>query len=119
MVQSGEEVRGMSWRRVALIALLMVSCFTAGAYAASNVEKIEAFLRHDFRVFLDGKEADVGPVLVYGGRSYLPLAKTAELLGVDVKWQESNKGIYVNSRFVGQPGAPSSNESTEVVDVEM
>ncbi len=109
----------MSWRRVALIVLLIVSSFTAGAYAASNVEKIEAFLRHDFQVFLDGKKADVGPVLVYGGRSYLPLSKTAELLNVDVKWQESNKGIYVNSRFVGQPGVPSTNESIEVVDVPM
>lgn len=87
---------------VIAISLLAVS-FSAGAFAATNVEKVEAFLRGDYQVFLNGKKVDVGPVLVYKGSSYLPLAKIGDLTDFDVKWNKDNFGIYLNARFAGQP----------------
>jgi hypothetical protein len=90
-------------KRILILVLLVCVSFSAGVFANSGIEKVEAFLRGDYQVFLDGKKVDVGKVLVYQGSSYLPLAKIGGLLGADVVWNAENKGIYVNSRFLGQP----------------
>ncbi|WP_276353570.1 hypothetical protein [Cohnella caldifontis] len=81
---------------LAVIALLTIGFGSGAAFGAANMEKVEAFLRRDYQVFVDGKKADVGPVLVYNNSSYLPIAKVGSILGADVRWNEANKGIYVN-----------------------
>lgn len=94
----------MKFKRMVITMSLLMLGFASGAvYGASKIEKVEAYLRKDYQVFVDGSKVDVGPVLVYNDSSYLPLAKIGELLKADVKWSETNKGIYVNPRFPGQP----------------
>jgi hypothetical protein len=92
----------------AILALTILSFGSGAAVAASNIEKVEAFLRRDYQVFVDGKKADVGPVLVYNNSSYLPLGQIGKILGADVRWSEANKGIYV-SPLVADPGNSNVN----------
>lgn len=96
--------------RIFLITVLMMGSFVVGAIAAANIEKVEAFLRRDFTVYVDGSRVDVGPVLIYNNTSYLPLKRVGELIGADVIWNGENKGIYVNPRFAGQPENPNVSE---------
>jgi hypothetical protein len=93
----------MNAKRIIILVLLICVSFSAGVFANSGIEKVEAYLRGDFQVYLDGDKVDVGKVLVYEGSSYLPLVKIGNLIGADVVWHAANKGIYVNSRFMGQP----------------
>ncbi len=93
----------MNVKRILLLVFVIVISFSAGVFANSGIEKVEAYLRGDYQVFLDGKKVDVGKVLVYQGSSYLPLVKVGSLLDADVAWNPDNKGIYVNPRFAGQP----------------
>lgn len=91
----------MKWKRTVLISFLLLASFSAGAFAATQIEKVEAFIRHDYRIVFNGVPADVGPVLVHDGSSYLPLANMAKLLNIDIGFD--NKTIYLNERFPGQP----------------
>ncbi len=94
----------MQIKRIAFFVVLLMAGFASGAvFAASNMEKVEAYLRRDYTVYVDGKKADVGPVLVYNNSSYLPVAKIGEIMGAEVNWNAKNQGIYVNPRFPGQP----------------
>jgi len=107
-------------RRAAVLGLLISISFASGAFAASNLEKVEAFLRRDYTVYVNGTKADVGPVLIYNNSSYLPLAKIGSLLGADVNWNAANQGIYVNPRFAGQPDPvkPSNPDYTPITMVQ-
>jgi hypothetical protein len=102
------EVYPMKWKRTLFLALLLLAAFGAGAIAASQIEKVEAFVRHDYKVVFNGTPAEVGSVLIHDGSSYLPLAKIAQLLGVDVNFD--NKTIYLNERFPGQPDPVGESE---------
>jgi len=92
---------GMNWRRTALLVFALAVSFSAGALAASQIEKVDAYIRHDFKILLNGTPVDVGPVLIHDGYSHLPLAAVAGLLDIDVSFD--NKTIYLNKRFPGQP----------------
>lgn len=105
----------VKWRRVPLLVLLMGGCFSAGVWASDGIRKVEAFLRPDFRVVVDGKQVNLeNSVLVYNDSSYMPLRQLGELLNADVKWQDAGKTIYVNKRFEGQPETPAEEDYTEV-----
>jgi len=96
-------------RRIVFLAVLLFIGFVSGAVvAATNIEKVEAFIRRDFTVYVNGKKADVDKVLIYENTSYLPLKKIGELLGADVVWNAQNQGIYVTTRLYTQPD-PSHN----------
>jgi hypothetical protein len=101
------------WRRVLLLGSLMMSCFAAGAWASNGIEKVEAFLRPDYQVLVDGKKVELDkPILLYNDSSYLPLRRISELLNADVKWQGETKTIYINTRFPGQPEAPKESNGS-------
>jgi len=105
-------------RIIIMVVIVALTSFATGTLAASNIQQIKAFLRHDFQVFVSGKKVDVGPVLVYDNRSYLPLAQIGETLGADVSWNESNLGIYVNPRIYTKPD-PSESKSNTYSDITM
>lgn len=89
-------------------AALMAGSFAAGVFAADGIQKVEAYLRSDFSVLLDGKPVTMEmPPLVYDNKAYLPLKSVADLLDVTVNWDDKTKAIYINSRYPGQPSAPS------------
>lgn len=105
-------------KKVALLAFLLTGAFAAGAAASNGIERVDAFLRPDFKLIVDGKTAKLdNPILVYNDTSYLPIREISGLLGADVNWNNSSNTAYVNSRFEGQPSAPV--DSGEYKEIEM
>lgn len=94
-------------KKVALLAFLLTGAFAAGAAASNGIERVDAFLRSDFKLIVDGKTAKLdNPILVYNDTSYLPIREISGLLGADVNWNNSSYTAYINSRFEGQPAQP-------------
>jgi hypothetical protein len=112
------EVFPLKIRKVAMLGLLISASFVSGAFAASNLEKVEAYLRKDFQVFVNGTKADVGPVLVYENTSYLPVAKLGRLLGAEVNWNAGNQGIYINPKLYQQTD-PTDDANTSYSTITM
>jgi len=97
----------MNRKRIVTAALLTVGMgtfFAAGVYAQDVLQKVDAYLRPDFRIVVDGKTTGMTP-LIYEGSSYVPFKALSELLGADVSWDESTKTIKVN-----RPAAGSGNQ---------
>lgn len=100
----------MRWSKkgtIAAIAAMMGVSFAAGALASDGIQKVEAYLRTDFTVLLDGKQVTTDSPLIYNNKAYLPIKSVAELVDVTVNWQDSTKSISINRRYDGQPAAPS------------
>lgn len=105
-------------KKVALLAILLTGAFAAGAAASNGIEQVEAFLRPDFKLIVDGKTAQLdNPILVYNDTSYLPIREISGLLGADVSWNNSSYTAYINSRYQGQPAVPE--ESSDFAEIEM
>lgn len=86
-------------RKTAGFAMIlgMMLCFAMGAYAADGFKTVEAVVRSDFNVKVDGSsvEMDSSP-LVYNNRTYLPLAELGQMIGTDIAWEGETKTIYIN-----------------------
>lgn len=66
---------------------------------SSALEKIDAYLRPDFNVSLDGLKLELNntPVIV-DGSMYLPLKETANIVGVDVEWNSETQTAELSSK---------------------
>ncbi len=80
--------------------LLCAAGIAVGASAAGVIQKIEAELRPDFTIKVDGKtqtfknaNGDVVYPLLYDGTTYLPVRAIGELMGKTVYWYEGDKLI--------------------------
>lgn len=83
-----------------LAGVIAVSSFAVGAMSKSIVEKIEAELRGDFTVYVDGKkqtfrdvEGKIVDPILYEGTTYLPVRAIGELMGKVVYWYQDEKKI--------------------------
>ncbi|MEW4372850.1 stalk domain-containing protein [Paenibacillus kandeliae] len=102
-----------------------------GALAATNLEKVTAYLNDQVKVEVDGsaatlKSADGTKVtpLTYEGTTYLPVRATADLLGADVKYNSTSGTIQfttatgstygTNSSGASDPTSSSSSDSTGI-----
>ncbi|MBQ3109576.1 MAG: PepSY domain-containing protein [Clostridia bacterium] len=100
-----------------LAGVIAVSSFAVGAMSKSIVEKIEAELRGDFTVYVDGKKQTfrdvngkvVDPIL-YEGTTYLPVRAIGELMGKTVYWYQDEKKIEL---------VEPSGEKTLVTDADV
>ena len=103
--------------KIVLITAALVVSFAAGASAADVLQKVDAYLRPDFTVQIDGKKANLVP-LIYEGSSYLPFKALGEALGVKVEWDERTKTIIVNrpSANVPSSGTGTGNQSGSVTE---
>lgn len=89
-----------SWKRIGLLTAALGAAFAAGANAQNMIQRVDAYLRPDFQVVVDGKQVHLAhSTLIYNDSSYLPLKELAAVLGANVNWKEDNKTIYVNSRI--------------------
>jgi hypothetical protein len=105
-------------KKVALLAFLLTGAFAAGAAASNGIERVDAFLRPDFKLIVDGKTAQLNnPILVYNDTSYLPIREISGLLGADVSWNNSSYTAYINSRFEGQPAQPEDSNDFEEIEL--
>ncbi|WP_028549387.1 stalk domain-containing protein [Paenibacillus sp. UNC451MF] len=100
------------WKRVLIMGSLLGGTFTAGVYAEDILQRVEAYLRPDFNIVLDGKAIKLeGPTLVYQDKSYLPLKELGNLLGANILWKSDNKTIYINSR-INSEQTPEDKDAT-------
>lgn len=84
---------------------LCASCFVLGAGAAGVAQRIQAELRPDFKIVIDGttrtfKNAQgetVSPIL-YNGSTYLPLRAIGELMGKTVNWDENTLTVTLSPK---------------------
>jgi hypothetical protein len=90
---------------------------SVGVFAATGIEKIQAYLNHDIKFKVNGaawtpKDADgnkLAPV-IYEGSSYLPARAVAEAIGAQVKWDNDTQTIAITS------GSGSSNDGIPYKD---
>lgn len=87
-------------RLILLVAVVAAASLFVGAVAAEVVTKINAEIRRDFTVMVDGEEQvfknaggeRVYPI-VHDGTTYLPVRAIGELMGKTVYWYEGDKRI--------------------------
>ena len=120
------------FRRVltSLFILVLTLALTLGAAAASNLEAVSAYINRGLTIKLDGE--DIGPMfdvlgaevfpITYNGTTYLPLRATAELLGVDVDYDEESRTVLLGASEPGgdliddlTPYAGSYDQSSGIV----
>jgi hypothetical protein len=94
--------------RAGMLAILLSASFAAGAAADDTLKKVEAYLRPDFKVELDGYRVVTDPPLIYNGSSYLPFRQIANMLGAEVDWDETTYTIKLK-----RPPAPNSGSGTQ------
>jgi hypothetical protein len=105
------------WSKVAIVGTLMGTCFGAGVYAQDVLQRVDAYLRSDYKVVVNGQAVQLAnPPLIYNNSSYLPVKELAGHLGAVVNWQESTKTIYVVPRVnTNQPVVGNESNFTEMV----
>ncbi|MEW9697895.1 stalk domain-containing protein [Paenibacillus sp. SI8] len=105
------------WSKITILGTLMGTCFTAGVYAQDLIQRVDAYLRPDFNVVVNGQQVKLAnPPLIYNNTSYLPVKELGTYLGAVVNWKESNKTIYLNSRIhTEQPSEGTDTNYTEIV----
>lgn len=103
-------------------------CLVIGVSAAGIVRRIQAEIRPDFQVVIDGvtqefKNAQGEPVypILYDRSTYLPLRAIGELMGKTVYWYEENNRIelkdnqsLVTDADVIVPGSSSPNAAANI-----
>lgn len=110
-------MRMSKWSKIAVLGTLMGTCFTAGVYAQDVLQRVDAYLRNDFKVVVNGQEVKLAnPPLIYNNSSYLPVKELGTYLGAVVNWKDSTKTIYLNSRVnPQQPAEGNETNYTEIV----
>ncbi|CAH1204824.1 hypothetical protein PAECIP111891_02620 [Paenibacillus allorhizoplanae] len=105
------------WSKVAIVGTLMGTCFGAGVYAQDVLQRVDAYLRSDYKVVVNGQAVQLAnPPLIYNNSSYLPVKELASHLGAVVNWQESTKTIYVVPRVnPNQPAEGNESNYTEII----
>lgn len=90
----------MKKKTLTIAVLLCVACFAAGAAATGIVRNIQAELRPDFTIIIDGEEkifknvnGEVVEPILYDGTTYLPVRAIGEMMGKTVFWYEKKKTI--------------------------
>jgi hypothetical protein len=104
------------WSKVAILGTLMGTCFTAGVYAQDLIQRVDAYLRNDFNVVVDGHQVQLAnPPLIYNNASYLPVKELGTYLGAVVNWKDSTKTIYINSRI--NPQQPTEGNGANYSEI--
>lgn len=88
------------WNRIIVLGAIMGFCFTSGVYAQDIIQRVDAYLRPDFNVIVNGQKVNLqSSPLIYNDSSYLPVKELASYLGAIVDWNGNTKTIYLNSRI--------------------
>lgn len=104
------------WKRAVLMGTLLSGAFTAGAYAQDVLQRVEAYLRPDFNIVINGKPVALeDPTLIYNDKSYLPLKELSKLLGANIIWKGDTKTIFINSLIHPEQQATEKNQVYEEI----
>jgi hypothetical protein len=101
---------------LALIVIIAVS-MSVGAFAASNLTEIKAYLNAGLNINLNGedwtpKDAE-GKVIIpitYNSTTYLPARAIGEALGVKVGWDGSTNTVLLGEASVTVPKTPITTD---------
>lgn len=94
-----------------LLGLLVGIAITvsSSAFADTTSTKVEAYLKNDLPIYLDGKKVNLNNApIIYEGNTYLPLRETATIMGKDVQWNEKTQTIELHSEAVPAFGNTTS-----------
>ena len=113
---------------VSAVALLCVLCAAVGGCAATVIQTVQAELRPDFTIVIDGTErtfknvqGEVVDLILYNGSTYLPIRAIGEIMGKDVTWYEDRKRVELSDkkttvtdadRIVPDGNAPTAQPQT-------
>ncbi|KRE90495.1 hypothetical protein ASG89_09420 [Paenibacillus sp. Soil766] len=104
------------WSKMAIIGTLMGTCFGAGVYAEDVLQRVDAYIRNDFKVVVNGQAVKLAnPPLIYNNTSYLPVKELGGYLGAVVNWQDSTKTIFVNPRV--NPNQPTEGTASNYLEI--
>jgi hypothetical protein len=98
-----------------IIPLVVASCLMLPVVvvAQSGFEKIQAFINHDLKVELNGQSVQLkNKAINYKGSNYLPMREVAELLGVEVIWDEKTKTVKLKTEQSTEQTNDDSNSNT-------
>ncbi|MFD0961989.1 hypothetical protein [Paenibacillus chungangensis] len=92
----------------AVISMTILASMGTGAYAATKLQEIKAYLNPDIKVQVDGTYADlrdvngnaVAPIL-YQGANYFPIRAISNSLDVAVDYDEVTKTIILGEKVDG------------------
>lgn len=88
------------------IALLIVSIFSVGVFAGSNMEAITAYLNYGITIeyndvdqtMTDANGNRVYPI-TYNGTTYLPVRAVSNMLGVKVDWDGATNHVLLGNSY--------------------
>lgn len=106
-----------------LAVVIALSSFSVGVMSKNIIEKIEAELRGDFTVFVDGKkqtfrdvEGKVVDPILYEGTTYLPVRAIGELMGKTVYWYQNEKRIELVEATTEEPLVTDADVIVDAAD---
>lgn len=91
-----------------VLALALVGAFSLVSYAATGLQEISAYLNSNISIKLDGETktlTDASGVrtypITYNGTTYVPLRSVANLLGVNVDWDQATQTVLMGKATEG------------------
>lgn len=89
---------------------------TTAVLAEPAVETIQALLKPNVTVQLDGKKIELkNAPIYYKDTNYLPIRDISSALGLDVQWDNSNQTVMLSSGVQGAMG-PMPSDATVIKD---
>lgn len=92
-----------------LITIIFISL--SGNVIATNIEAVFT----DIKLFLNGNRVDK-EILAVDGSSYLPVRAISETLGLEVKWNDEEKAIYLSGNESVRNGDDDIAKEFEILD---
>jgi len=91
------------------LAAIVASSMTIGAFAASNLQEIKAYLNKDLKVKINGEvlKTDSAPI-TYKGTTYLPVRAIGEAVGMNVGFDAAGNAVLLTG---GNSGGTSGGMS--------
>lgn len=94
----------MEWKKVTITCLCTLLLGTSLSYAAGGVESIRAHINHDMKITINNKpwipvneDGDAMSPVIINGISYLPTKAVVEMLGGEVRWDNTTNTISITS----------------------
>ena len=85
-----------------VFALALFMAFTLGVYAADGLQEISAYLNSNITIKLDGETKTLTDAtgartypITYNGTTYVPLRAVANLLGINVDWDQATQSVLL------------------------